>query len=78
VFFDELMKTVPDQYSAIFVSLVQSLQYLSAVVTPLLGTLLADHISIGGALVVSSMVRLLGFGLFAGKKQQVGSTDTAD
>jgi hypothetical protein len=70
VFFDELMKTVPDQYSAIFVSLAQSLQYLSAVVTPLLGTLLADHIGLGGALVASSMVRLVGFGLFAGKGWQ--------
>jgi len=54
------------------------LQYLSAVVAPLLGTLLADHIGIGGALVVSSMVRLFGFGLFAGKRQQIGSTGTAD
>jgi len=48
------------------------LQYLSAVVTPLLGALLADHIGIGGALVVSSMMRLIGFGLFAGKRRQVG------
>jgi hypothetical protein len=78
VFFDELMKTVPDQYSAIFVSLAQSLQYLSAVIAPLLGTLLADHIGIGGALVVSSIVRLFGFGLFAGRRQQIGSTDTAE
>jgi len=72
VFFDELMRTVPVQYSATFVSLAQSLQYLSAVVTPLLGALLADHIGIGGALVVSSMVRLIGFGLFAGKRRPVG------
>jgi len=72
VFFDELMRTVPVQYSATFVSLAQSLQYLSAVVTPLLGALLADHIGIGGALVVSSMMRLIGFGLFAGKRRQVG------
>jgi len=78
VFFDELMKTVPAEYSATFVSLTQTLQCISAVVAPLLGTLLADHIGIGGALVISSMVRLLGFGLFAGKRQQVGSTDTAD
>jgi hypothetical protein len=76
VFFDELMKTVPDQYSATFVSLVQSLQYLLAIVTPLLGTWLADHIGIGGALVVSSMVRLVGFGLFAAKRRQVGDKST--
>jgi hypothetical protein len=77
VFFDELMRTVPDQYSATFVSVAQSLQYLSAVVTPLLGTLLADHIGLGGALVASSMVRLFGFGLFAGKRRQAGSKVSA-
>ena len=65
VFFDEFMKTVPVQYSATFVSVAQTLQYLSAVVAPLLGTLLADHVGIGGALVVSAIVRLVGFGLFA-------------
>ena len=59
------MKTVPVQYSATFVSVAQTLQYLSAVVAPLLGTLLADHVGIGGALVVSAIVRLVGFGLFA-------------
>ena len=77
VFFDELMKTVPTQYSATFVSLAQSLQYLSAVIAPLLGTLLADHIGIGGALVASSIVRLFGFGLFAGKRRQASSTGTS-
>lgn len=65
VFFDELMKTVPAEYSATFVSLAQSLQHLSAVVAPLLGTLLATHIGIGGALLVSAGLRLAGFGLFA-------------
>jgi hypothetical protein len=66
VFFDELMKTVPVKYSATFVSLAQSLQYLSAVAAPLLGTWLADHIGIGGALVVSSGLRMVGFLLFTG------------
>jgi MFS family permease len=65
VFFDELMKTVPVQHSATFVSLAQSLQYLSAAAAPLLGTLLASHVGIGGALVASGLIRLVGFGLFA-------------
>jgi Na+/melibiose symporter-like transporter len=65
VFFDELMKTVPPKYSAAFVSLAQSLQYMSSVVAPLVGTLLADRIGIGGGLVVSAALRLIGFGLFA-------------
>jgi hypothetical protein len=65
VFFDELMKTVPVKYSARFVSLAQSLQYLSAVLAPLLGTWLANHIGIGGALMVSALLRMVGFALFA-------------
>jgi MFS family permease len=64
VFFDELMKTVPPDYSATFVSLAQSMQYLSTVVAPLLGTWLADSIGLGGALWVSAGLRLVGFLLF--------------
>jgi predicted MFS family arabinose efflux permease len=64
VFFDELMKTVPAEYSATFVSLAQSLQYLSAIIAPLVGTWLADSIGLGGALLVSAGLRLLGFLLF--------------
>jgi len=65
VFFDELMKTVPVEHSPIFVSVAQTLQHLLAVIAPLLGTLLADRLGIGGALLVSAVLRLAGFGLFA-------------
>lgn len=65
VFFDELMKTFPAQYSATFVSVAQSLQYLSTVAAPLVGTLLADYIGLSGALIVSGVLRLIGFALFA-------------
>ncbi len=64
VFFDELMKTIPPEYSATFVSLSQSLQYVSAIVAPTLGTWLADTIGLGGALWVSAGLRVLGFILF--------------
>ncbi|MCK6539046.1 MAG: hypothetical protein L6Q26_03220 [Anaerolineales bacterium] len=64
VFFDELMKTVPPEYSATFVSISQSMQYLSMVLAPLLGTWLAGYIGLGGALWVSAGLRLLGFILF--------------
>jgi len=67
VFFDELMKTVPQEYSATFVSLVQSMQYLSAIVAPLIGTWLADYIGLDGALWVSAGLRLVGFLLFLRK-----------
>lgn len=65
VFFDELMRTVPEEYSAVFVSLAQSIQHLSAVLAPLLGTWIANHIGLAGALLVSSGIRLTGFALFA-------------
>jgi hypothetical protein len=68
VFFDELMKTVPVEHSPTFISVAQSLQHLVAVIAPLLGTYLADHVGIGGALMVSAVLRLIGFGLFAGSK----------
>lgn len=64
VFFDELMRTVPPEYSATFVSLAQSLQHLSAVTAPLVGTFLADQIGISGALLVSAALRFAGFLLF--------------
>jgi len=64
VFFDELMKTVPSEYSATFVALSQSMQYLSMIIAPLLGTWLSDYIGLGGALWLSAGLRLLGFLLF--------------
>ena len=64
VFFDEYMKTIPDEYSAILVSLEQSIQYLSVIAAPLIGTSLANYIGLGGALLVSAGLRLVGFLLF--------------
>ena len=58
----------PVEYTATFVSLAQSMQYFAAVVSPLAGTLLADRIGLGGALLVSAGLRLIGVGLFAWKK----------
>ena len=70
VFFDEYMKTIPDEYSAILVSLEQSIQYLSAIASPLVGTTLATYIGLGGALLVSAGLRLLGFLLFLMPKRK--------
>jgi MFS family permease len=64
VFFDELMKTVPIEYSATFVSLAQSMTYLATVVAPLAGTWLSDQIGVNGALIASTLIRLFGFALF--------------
>lgn len=65
VFFDELMKTIPPRYSPTFVSLAQSVQYLSAILAPLISTYLAEHIGLTNALLFSTGIRLVGFMLFA-------------
>jgi hypothetical protein len=65
VFFDELMKTVPVEYSATFVSVAQSLQYASTVIAPLVGTWVATSFGLGWALGLATVVRLIGFLLFA-------------
>ena len=65
VFFDELMKTVPIEYSATFVSLAQSMTYAASILGPLTGTWLAGQIGIAGGLMVASGVRFIGFLLFA-------------
>jgi Na+/melibiose symporter-like transporter len=64
VFFDELMKTVPADYSATFVALSQSMQYLSTIIAPLFGTWIANYIGLDGALWLSAGLRLVGFILF--------------
>jgi MFS family permease len=65
VFFDELMKTVPEEYSAMFVSFAQLFQYLATVAAPLLATVLAGWAGLGAALVAASAFRLAGWALFA-------------
>jgi hypothetical protein len=61
IFFDELLRTIP---------FAQSMQYLSAVVSPIIGTFLADTIGISGGLIVAAAIRLLGFVLFLTQKKQ--------
>lgn len=70
VFFDELMKVVPVEYSAIFVGLAQSIQYLAAIASPLIGTWIADQWSLPVGLFAAAGLRFLGFFLFfVGKKK---------
>lgn len=61
VFFDELMKTVPIEYSAIFVSFAQMMQFLATVIAPLVGTTISDLTSIQTGLLVAFGLRLAGF-----------------
>lgn len=64
VFFDELMKTVPPEMSATFVSVGNMFQYLAMIAAPLIGTTLSEWIGIGPALIVAAVTRLIGFILF--------------
>lgn len=64
VFFDELMKRVPIEYSATFVAAAQGLQYLSSIVAPLLAPWLSQWIGFGPALILSGGVSILGFIMF--------------
>jgi MFS family permease len=65
VFFDELMKTIPPEYSAIFVSVAQSIIYLSSILAPILGTSFADWFGLSNALILAGCIRFLGFVLFS-------------
>jgi len=65
VLFDELMKTVPVDYSATFVAAAQGLQYLSAIFAPLLATWVSDQFGFSVALMLGGAVSLVGFGLFS-------------
>ena len=69
VFFDELMKTVPSEYSPTFVAVALLLQYVATVAAPLIGTALADRVGLSAALLVGAALRLAGFALFAASKQ---------
>ena len=64
VFFDELMRTVPIEYSAIFVSFAQSIQYMSSMFAPLIGTMIGDAFGLGIGLIVAAAVRFIGFAMF--------------
>ena len=65
VFFDELMKTVPTEYSSTFVALAQGLQFFSSVLSPLVATAIGDAFGFWVALVISGGVQFAGFVMFA-------------
>jgi hypothetical protein len=64
VFFDEMMKTVPAEYSATFVSFWQSLFYLASILAPFAGTFLAETYGLAAGLLASALLRLVGFLFF--------------
>lgn len=64
VFFDELMKTIPPQYAATFNSVSQSMEYMAALTGPMIGSLIANQISLSFALIIGGSIRIIGFLLF--------------
>lgn len=75
IFFDELMKRVPVEYSATFVAAAQGLQYMSSIVAPLIATWLSAQLGFSTALLISGGVSLLGFALFL--SERIGQTHAA-
>jgi MFS family permease len=61
VFFDELMKTVPVEQSATFVSVEKSVQHLLSIAGPMISTSLSSTIGLSGALLLGAGMRLVGF-----------------
>ena len=57
--------TVPVYVSVTLTAVDTRGQNLSSVLAPVLGAILSTYIGIGGALVVSALLRLCGFALFA-------------
>jgi MFS family permease len=64
VFFDELMKTIPSEQSASFISVAQTIQFMATMVAPLFSTVLANSIGIVYALMIAAAVQFIGFILF--------------
>ena len=64
VLFDELMRRIPEEYSATFVAAAQALQYVSSIIAPLLAAWLAEWIGLSYTLILGGLISMLGFGLF--------------
>lgn len=71
IFFDELLKRIPVAYSATFVAVAQSLQYMSMIAAPLLAPWISELIGVGPALVIAGGFNFIGFILFLIEPKQV-------
>ncbi|HMQ31519.1 MAG TPA: MFS transporter [Chloroflexaceae bacterium] len=62
--FDLVLSTIPADHQASYVGFYQTLQNAALFIMPLVGTLIADAIGIGAALVVAGVLRLSGAGMY--------------
>lgn len=70
VMFDDLMRCIPIELGSTFVAVYQSMQYLVAIVAPLLGSLIADKFGLAAALIVSGVLKLAGFLFLSVQRKQ--------
>ncbi len=78
VFFDELMKTIPAGQATLFISINMLFQYFANFIGPLLGTTLADFITLRFVLIVGSSICLTAFILFFFGSQRKKNAIPAD
>lgn len=64
VFFDALVSSLPAESSPTFVGIYQTTGNLALFLGPLIGTFLANQITIPGALIAGALVRMAGFATF--------------
>jgi len=64
VFFDTLVTSLPQESTSSFVGIYQTIGNLALFIGPLIGTYLANQITIPGAMIVGALVRLAGFATF--------------
>jgi len=76
VFFDELMKTIPTEQNASFISVAQTIQFLATMVAPFISTILANSIGIVYALMIAAAVQFAGFIFFLADKGYQEAVET--
>jgi len=68
VLFDELIKTVPPQLYATFISFNQGTLYIATIIGPMVSTTLSNLIGLNYALILGGGIELIGFALFLAEK----------
>jgi hypothetical protein len=64
VLFDTLVSSLPQESTSSFVGIYQTVGNLALFIGPLVGTYLANQLTIPGAMIVGALVRLAGFATF--------------
>jgi len=68
VLFDELIKTIPPELYATFISFNQGVLYIATIIGPMVSTTLSNQIGLDYALMLGGGIELIGFALFLFEK----------